>query len=86
MARYLRSLASGCVLPYIDNTVKAGGVVELTLEQAAAYEATLAGGATKVAKPAKVAKPVAVVEPQVGEVLIEDFDPVSDLLGALEAE
>jgi len=52
MARYLKSLNTGVVLPYVEAALLSPGVREMTAEECAEYEASIG----KTPQPAKAAK------------------------------
>ena len=54
MARYLKSLSTGVILPYVAASLKSPGVREATSEEATEYEASL--GIVNTAKPASKPK------------------------------
>lgn len=94
MARYLVSLNTGVVLPYVPATMKSPGARELTAEEAATYEESVK---KKTVAPIDVTPPAAepklVVsepEPVVAEVVTQDFSEgepdVEAVLGALEVD
>ena len=88
MARYLRSTLTDVVLPYVEASLKSKNVVVMTASECQEYEATLnrpAFTTAPIAVAPVVVEPV-VVEPEIGEMLVEDFDPVADVLGALETD
>lgn len=83
-------------MPYVAATVKSAQVVELTASEVEAYEASIGKTAAAAAPPPPapvveepvVEEPVVetqpILEPEIGETLIEDFDPsVDEVLGAL---
>ena len=81
MARYLKSLATGVVLPYVEASLKSADVRLMDPEECAEYEAGLNRPVAS-----EVVEPEVVAEPEVGEVLVEDLDPVEEVLGALEVD
>ena len=91
MAQYLKSLATGCVLPYVEASLKCADVRKMTADECEEYEASLnkpVKAAPKVVEPEPEpdVEPEVVV-PEIGETVIEDFDPdVEWVLGALEVD
>jgi len=74
-------------LPYVAATVKSAQVVELTASEVEAYEASIGKGPAKAAAPPPPPVVEEVVEPEIGETIIEDFDPeLEGVLGALEED
>jgi hypothetical protein len=98
MARYLKSLVTGVVLPYVPASLKSADIRLMDPAECAEYEATLnkpAVAAPVAPTPAVetlpdpevlVVEPKVVVEPEVGEMIVEDLDPVEAVLGALETD
>ena len=102
MARYLKSLVTGVVLPYNTAALKSADVRQMSASECAEYEASIgktsapAPDAVEVTTTPVVEEPVVeepvveepvVTEPEVGEHIVEDFDPdVAGVLGALEVE
>lgn len=99
MGRYLVSLNTGVVLPYIEASLKSPGVRELTPEEAATYEASLKAKqktepmdmTPEAAAPLiEVPDPEPEVEVEAVTVVTQDFadgEPeVEAVLGALEVD
>lgn len=98
MARYLVSLNTGVVLPYIEASLKSPGVRELTSEEAATYEASVKSRTVKLMDITPVAQAAAAPilnvapasKPVSVEVVTQDFadgEPdVEAVLGALGVE
>jgi hypothetical protein len=90
MAQYLKSLVTGVVLPYVPASLKCADIRLMDPAECAEYEASLNKPVAEAAPtPAVETLPdpeVLVVEPEIGEVLVEDLDPVAEVLGALETD
>ena len=96
MAQYLKSLVTGVVLPYVPASLKCADIRLMDPTECAEYEATLNRPAVAapvmaeaVPTPAVETLPdpeVLVVEPEIGEMIVEDLDPVEAVLGALETD
>lgn len=97
MARFLKSLVTGVVLPYNEAALKSADIRKMSAEECEEYEASMKSSSdphpdvvvpTVTADPhPDVVKTTPAVEPEVGEVILEDFDPdVEGVLGALEVD
>lgn len=89
MARYLKSLTTGVVLPYVEASLLNKNIREMTPEECAEYEKSI--GKKPAAQPApkkKASKPAA--QPAKGEVVTRDIsegEPTADeVLKAIETD
>lgn len=90
MARYLKSLVTGVVLPYVEASLKSADLRKMSAEECAEYEASMNKPVVQEAVPEPepvFEEPEVVVEPEPVEVEVEEYDPsVEKVLGALETD
>lgn len=92
MARYLKSLTTGVILPYVEAALKNADVVVCTAEEAAAYETSVGAKPSPPEPEAPVVEEVEVeeVEVKVGAVVTQDFEDgepdADEVLEALRIE
>jgi len=88
MARYLKSLTTGVVLPYVEAALLNKNIREMTPEECAEYEASI--GKKPAAQPAPKKAPKPPAEPAKGEVVTRDIsegEPTAEeVLKAIEAD
>ena len=63
-AKYLKSLTTGVVLPYVEAALKSAEIRLMEPAECAEYEKTLAGGGPKVAEPEPVFDEVVIKPPK----------------------
>ena len=88
-ARYLKSLSTGVVLPYVEAALLSPGVREMTADECAEYEASI--GKKPAAQPVRKKKaPKPAAEPVKGEVTTRDISEgepsAEEVLKAIESD
>lgn len=89
MAQYLKSLATGVVLPYVEASLKSADVRKMSAEECAEYEASMSKPVVQEAVPEPepvFEEPAAAVEVEVEDYTPEDDPQVQEVLGALETD